>query len=323
MVLIRWPALWYKFLQNFAIVNIDLMSLIGASCIQDYSYYASFGIMVCLPIFILFLGIVNFHYASGAMNQRLKNMSEEEKITTEKEALHRLFELADTDGSGAIDPCELVGILKSLGWNITVKKAHQVVESLCEIPNKQGLFELTEKQFLNAMLTGTLQKLVAKDRRVEKRRSSIFVNLQSAGRKLLKKDKKGVLSDRNKLIKWTLRNSIVANSLSGAVQLLMLAHTPVSRKVFQYFNCNMLAGKYLLQADYNVDCNSEDYFAFMPAVLCVLVAFTCALPCVISYYLWRHRKELYSTSVYQTIGWLCKCFVFCFLLNMLMCCVVD
>ena len=323
MVLIRWPALWYKFLQNFAIVNIDLMSLIGASCIQDYSYYASFGIMVCLPIFILFLGIVNFHYASGAMNQRLKNMSEEEKITTEKEALHRLFELADTDGSGAIDPCELVGILKSLGWNITVKKSHQVVESLSAIPNKQGLFELTEEQFLNAMLTGTLQKLVAKDRRVKKRRSSIFVNLQSAGRKLLKKDKKGVLSDRNKLIKWTLRNSIVANSSSGAMQLLMFAHTPVSRKVFQYFNCNMLAGKYLLQADYNVDCNSEDYFAFMPAVLCVLVAFTCALPCVISYYLWRHRKELYSTSVYQTIGWLCKCFVVCILLNMLMCCVVD
>jgi hypothetical protein len=33
------------------------------------------------------------------------------------------------------------------------------------------------------------------------------------------------------------------------------------------------------------------------------------LPGVISFYLWRHRKELYSTSVYQTIGWLYESYV--------------
>ena len=52
-----------------------------------------------------------------------------------------------------------------------------------------------------------------------------------------------MLSNRDLLIKWTLRKNIVASSLSGATQLLMLAHTPVSRKVFQYFDCNEMAGK--------------------------------------------------------------------------------
>jgi len=121
--------------------------------------------------------------------------------------------------------------------------------------------------------------------------------------------KRNVLSNRDELIQWTLRKNIVANSLSGATQLLMLAHTPVSRKVFQYFDCNTMSGRRLLRADYNINCDSVDYFAFMPLVLIVLIFFIIALPGTISFYLWRHRKELYSTSVYQTIGWLYESYV--------------
>ena len=38
------------------------------------------------------------------------------------------------------------------------------------------------------------------------------------------------LSSRNKLVQWVLRRKAVSNALSGATQLLLLAHTPVSRK---------------------------------------------------------------------------------------------
>ena len=75
------------------------------------------------------------------------------------------------------------------------------------------------------------------------------------------------LTDCDKLVKWTLHSKIVSNSLSGATQLLVIAHTPVSRKVFQYFHCNDLAGTFLLRADYHIDCKSDEYYAFMPAVL--------------------------------------------------------
>jgi hypothetical protein len=121
--------------------------------------------------------------------------------------------------------------------------------------------------------------------------------------------KHNMLSNRDELIHWTLRTNIVANSLSGATQLLMLAHTPVSRKVFQYFDCNNMSGRRLLRADYKINCDSADYFAFMPLVLIVLVCFIIALPGVISFYLWSNRKALYSTSVYQTIGWLYEPYV--------------
>ena len=89
----------------------------------------------------------------------------------------------------------------------------------------------------------------------------------------------------------------------------MLAHTPVSRKVFLYFDCNDLAGVQLLRADYTIDCESDDYKAFLPIVVLVLFGFIVALPGVISWYLYRHRQDLYSTSVYQKVGWLYDPFV--------------
>ena len=112
-----------------------------------------------------------------------------------------------------------------------------------------------------------------------------------------------------RLVKWTLKSSIVSDNLSGATQLLLLAHTPVSRKVFQYFYCNDMAGTVLMRADYDIDCNSQIYFNFMYFVLVVMAGFTILLPGTISYYLWNHWNDLYSTKTNQRIGWLYEPFV--------------
>ena len=112
-----------------------------------------------------------------------------------------------------------------------------------------------------------------------------------------------------RLVKWTLKTSIVSDNLSGATQLLLLAHTPVSRKVFQYFYCNDMAGTVLMRADYDIDCNSQEYYNFMYFVLAVMAGFTALLPGTISYYLWNHWNDLYSTKTNQRIGWLYEPFV--------------
>jgi hypothetical protein len=64
-----------------------------------------------------------------------------------------------------------------------------------------------------------------------------------------------------------------------------------------------------MRADYAIDCDGRYYFFFSPIVLSVLGAFTIALPTVISYYLWYHRKSLYSTMTYSKLGWLYAPFV--------------
>ena len=315
---VEWPEEWNQFVRNFNFVNIDVLSLVGINCIGDFNYYISFCMMICLPIGILFLALINYKVSMGIADRKLLKMTPEQSILKEKEALHLLFDLADSDHSDQIDPSELMGILRQLGWSMKLKTAVILSEKIGAVCDGHGHLELTEEKFLNAMITGKIAheldemsgvKVLSRSRsHAKKSKVSGGGGGSGSGGSGIKRSKTGTsataLTDSNDLVKWTIHRNIVSNSLSGATQLLLLAHTPVSRKVFQFFHCNTISGKTLLIADYDIDCLGTGYFAFMPVVLVVLAVYTAALPMTILFYLFRHRDELYSTSVNQRIGWL-------------------
>ena len=116
------------------------------------------------------------------------------------------------------------------------------------------------------------------------------------------------LSTTEKLVTWTLRRKHISNALAAAIQFLLLTHTPVSRKVFQYFHFREIVGKHYLRADYRILYGGEEWRSFFPVVALVLFVFTFGLPSMIGYYLWIHRYELYSTSVVQRFGFLYSSF---------------
>ena len=281
--------------------------------------------MLCLPISILILASINYSCFKTSLKLRLLTMSEEEKIEEEEEALHSLFKLADEDNSGNVDSAELADILKALGWKVTIKSAHELLEKICKstchATHQKHMYQLSERQFIDAMLSGIMKRMYEEkkrkflDKMKKKKKQRKKPKLVASDVKMNRKEKHIVkkkqmlLKDRSELIRWTLRKNYVANSLSGATQLLLLSHTPVSRKVFQFFDCNHIAGRSLLRADYNVNCNSKNYYTFLPLVIIVLMLFVAALPGTISLYLWKNRKHLYSTTVYQKIGWLYDPFV--------------
>ena len=313
---IEWPQEWTSFVKYFSFVNIDVMSLIGMNCIGDFNYYVSFLVMVCLPLSILVLAIFNYWCSVRVMTHRLATMTVAQKKVKRKHALHALFELADGDHSGHVDPKELAEILHSLGWNINVKTAAALAEKIGSEVNEWGQVLLLEDQFVNAMIGGKIAAVLLEMNIVRSSRfrtksvsSKNVAQIQYHDRKGLVRSRSVKLTGVDELVNWTLRSSIVSNSLSGATQLLLLAHTPVSRKVFQFFHCQDLGGTHLLRADYDINCKSNEYFAFMPMVLAVMCGYTVALPAVISFYLWRHRKELYTTKTHQRIGWLYDSFV--------------
>merc|ERR1711865_277271 len=205
------------------------------------------------------------------------------------------------------------GILRQLGWKMDLKTSMRLCEKIGAFADEHGHLTLTEDIFLKAMIDNTIARELESMTGVLARSKSYAKKSKKKVTRedLLRSAYQGkteasttTLTDSKELVKWTLRRHIVSNSLSGATQLLLLAHTPVSRKVFQFFHCNNIAGKVLLIADYDIDCLSNSYYSFMPVVLVVLVIYTVALPTVILFYLFKHRNELYSTSVYQRIGWL-------------------
>merc|ERR1711865_10808 len=205
------------------------------------------------------------------------------------------------------------GILRQLGWKLDVKVARRLCEKIGAFADEHGHLTLTEDIFLKAMIDNTIARELESMTGVLARSKSYAKKSKKKVTRedLLRSAYQGkteasttTLTDSKELVKWTLRRHIVSNSLSGATQLLLLAHTPVSRKVFQFFHCNNIAGKVLLIADYDIDCLSNSYYSFMPVVLVVLGIYTAALPTVILFYLFKHRNELYATLVYQRIGWL-------------------
>ena len=136
------------------------MSLIGAKCLGDFNYYLSFSIMICLPLGILVLAVINYYGSLGVLKHRLATMTKEQKLVKQKEALHALFELADSDHSGHVEPAELQQVLKSLGWPIKIKAAKTLAEKVGANVDESGHLILNEDQFVDAMISGRIKDVL-------------------------------------------------------------------------------------------------------------------------------------------------------------------
>ena len=252
---IQWPPNFVAFVAALNFVNIDVLSLIGASCVGNFDFRISFAIMMLLPLSILGLAVAEFKCSRRSDRIKMSKMNEAEKKVHYAEALHVLFQLADNDNSGRVDPMELSAILKQLGWPTKVEASREIMESTVGVQmDKNGRFHLLpEDAFVHAMVSGRMidaltQKNVARRRtRTVLVKKKSLVNLLGAAEMV--HEKRATLDTEDRLVAWTVRRQHAATALSGAVQLLLLAHTPVSRKVFQWFHCNDIAGRVFLRAD--------------------------------------------------------------------------
>ena len=213
------------------------MSLVGAKCVSDFNYYLSFTIMVCLPAGILIMAVLHYYCSIGLISRKLANMTDIQKDTKKIEALRSLFELTDADHSGDVDSMELMDILRSMGWSIKLDEARKIAAIIgahVDEEDRHGQLILDEEQFVNSILDGTLALELDK------------MNVKTKG--------SNNLAEPYLLIKWILKSNMISNSLSGATQLLLLAHTPISRKgklynlsiFFHFLDCVILTNPFLL-----------------------------------------------------------------------------
>ena len=113
--------------------------------------------MGSVPAVILLTAMFNYHFSHQMMKTRLAHMTQKTKIKKEREALHSLYDLTDSDHSGAISPSELRHILHSLGWDVDVKSAHNVAVAIggeADAADANGVVCVSEKLFVGAMVSG-------------------------------------------------------------------------------------------------------------------------------------------------------------------------
>ena len=121
-------------------------------------------------------------------------------------------------------------MLKQLGFvSVSVPRAREVMEGTAGVVYEaSGAVTLPEHSFVRSMVSGAMaqalddKKVARRGRRtvLVKRRTTILPGAKTTEVPALVP----TLSTTDKLVRWTLRRRLVSTTLSGATQLLLLAH---------------------------------------------------------------------------------------------------
>ena len=349
---IEWPPIILDFLDSFDWVNIDLAAITGATCEASVDFRFTFICMALVPFVVFSLALSSYIRGTRLIKNRiakLRKTSDQEKRREMLTCYVEIFRLIDCDHSGMLTANEFVDLLKLVGYdNVDGKLTEPVgLRIIHRLTNSTFASSLSMKQFVDGMEKGKVVEvadaLLGKRKKRRSSGSKVFdaetkvgwggtsnsssneikkiksKNLRRRGSIFTKVSKRGshnILhnSDAFSFIIWNKHRKLVASSFSWAMQLLMLMHTPISRKVFQYLDCAKIGrGRYVksfVRADYSILCRDIDghydsaYVNFLPFVILVLFGFTLALPFGIVVFLIVQRNNLYSPSVLARIGWL-------------------
>ena len=96
----RWPAIYTAFLQRVDIVNIDLPSLVGITCLVEFDY--RYTVLTSLAIPIVLVGGSLLSYCTGYSKLRDAGVAKKSFAARRKTA-KKLFDLVDYDESGGIN----------------------------------------------------------------------------------------------------------------------------------------------------------------------------------------------------------------------------
>ena len=352
---IEFPDTVLKFFAMFNWVDLDIASLTGATCNSAVDFRARLGFMSILPILVVILAFILYKRGQNNIAKKVlahHDLSHEERALDYKKCHMELFDMVDVDHSGSLDAGEVADLTKVVGLNtpehpVTDEMSLRLIQSLCK---SSYATTMNREVYMHCVLTGEMTKQL--EGLFEKKKTSGKKSKKSKWRKLKvaskfgngkpyvgkgnqnKDSDKHVIKRRTStmlhndddahdvLVAWNNRRKLVAASWSWPAQVLMLLHTPISRKVFHYFDsddigvgptCNPKEGctnyRGFLRADYRIQVSeggvyTDEYQQFLIVVMIVLICYTIALPVGMGGFIFTHRKSLYDPKVQQSFGWL-------------------
>ena len=289
MIPIQWPSSFTSWVDIFEFVDVDILSLAGGTCVSGINFFTTFATMGSLPFVILLFASLNYAWNRCTLYRRLTNMKIDDKSKRREDAYLEAFLIADEDGSSTLGAAELIKVLnvelhlnhRANGkWKLNIDHGLQLIRNLM---GTQTATELSLYVFLNAVRTGKIDSCL---------KSIYEVPIPSNE------------SSRDAILASTIRRNMFASSFMVAIHLLLLAHAPVSKKVFMFYLCRNINGKYYMRADYAIQCYDSTWDLFHPIVVIVLLLFTIGFPLILSFVLCWNKKRLYQRAFYAKMGFL-------------------
>jgi len=267
------PKSYRTFLENFSVVNMDILPLLGFNCVVPFPYTSTVLVATLLPIAVIVVTLLLYLCSLRGIQAKLKSMKKE----MEHDLLLKLWSIFDFDQSGTLDQTELEHLVKKLSHHNNKKLSPQTIQNMMVDLGGNGN-ETTKQQFLEAAKVSYDSNTTAKDIQIVLQADSTY--------------------------SWILKQDSVSHHVGTAVQIMLLFHAPVSAKSFAYFDCRPI-GKYAyMHKDYNVECSSEEYKGYMSVALLLMIGFALGVPFVIGGYIFCRRKHLQSPEVIQRVGFL-------------------
>ena len=315
MVPVPWPPILLWFFEQLDFVNLDITSMTGATCNKEVNFHVQFLAMAVIPLVIIIVLFMQFVNGRRRLRKRmayLRQSEHKELLDKAIENCHReLFDLIDADNSGTLTTPEVINLLKLIGYHdkatehLEEEIIGQLIASLC---NSRFASQISRSVFLKALREETIANTL--DRIHHETHKMRPDRIKKHGRM---NKTHTFLHSGEQTLAWNSQRKLVITHLSMGMNMLMLIHAPVSRKVFQFFDCDQIGAEEwsqsFLRADYTIQCATgqkylSSYLLFMPFVLVVFVGFTSFLPGFLGGYFYNNRDELYSPKVIVKIGWL-------------------
>lgn len=303
---VEWPDNARSYLSAFdGFVNLDLVSMTGASCEQPVNFPTRFSIMAAVPVLIVMIAIFSYFHGRALIQKRVewaKTHPDPTKHRTQvRVTFLEIFDMIDKDDTGRLEPNDMIDLLQLLGAycevmdNMSVHLAERLIQ---RVSGSMHQHSLSRQVYLSAMEDGSM---------IEK----LELLLGDHHRKKHDGRKRMVHGEVDYLLRWNRNRKLVSRSWSWALHFLVLMHTPVSRKVFEYLSCDVIGGsehawsRSYLRADYSIPCDDSFYFSFRNTVVTpVMLFFTIGLPGCLAVHLFWNRRKLYHPSIFGRVGWL-------------------
>ncbi len=290
---IDWPREVLEWLSRLSFVDFDLLSFLGVTCASSIGFIEKFWATFCLVILAFLWGVMQYCVKYCSI-RKVSKLSNEKR----RQVLAEVFSEVDDDESGGISADELRAALASMGFKVSKTAANAAVL----MTGLDG--EISLETFIKVMENGQLLKILKDDDSEED--AAQVVPRKLARRKTWRKKSNMSLDF---MVNWTLKKRLISSSFSASAQLIILIHTAVTRKTFQFFNCAKVGELYYLKADFSIQCYSSQYRALLPGVLAVLVCFVISLPLILALYFFVRKEQLHHHSVRDKVGFLYDRFV--------------
>ena len=324
---VAWPSNVIDFLALFEIMDIDLASITGATCNKAVDFRIRFMVMSMAPPIILFIALSLYCNGRAKIKKELKKLNSPNKSVErakELEDCHTdLFRIIDVDRSGSIDSVEFLHLLKLVGFKRKKVDQRLALKLIHKITGSKAVNDLSMGAFVSEMKDGgmgiKIETLLEQHsaNQLDHKRSFVKKKIVPKKRNSKRKKRRGSILhnvESNELLTWNRSRKLIGYSLSWAMQALLLLHTPISRKVFEYFDCKTIGidtySKSFLRVDYSFQCQDGNgnsvtaYKNFLPVIFTILLGFTLLLPVSLSMFLVWFRNRLYQPNVLLRMGWM-------------------